>query len=197
MQVCARCCLRFAGVRSVVYSQRAPSTQSLCAAFEARTRTTKSEPQEPFKKLSAPIQNGLVPTTLIEKESRTGQGLPKTVNDEEHDPQNSPARAVPDSEELVPFELNVASTLSPMNVPGVEDPKLAVEDYEGQTASAPPCRVCLGILQSLDGPVAAIPPNAAELLPDADACGARCEPLSTGTMAAVADHIKWALIASQ
>ena len=196
-QVCARCCLRFVGIRSSVYSQPAPSTESLCAALAARSHTASLKPENAAQRSSASeevpkqTQNGvcnafspaedvgskkiLTAPSTVDSEAATAERVaeqPETGN------LNSNQHASDDAQ----LTLGEASS--------AEASRLEAVSSEGMPTSLPPCRVCLGVLQSLDGPVANLPSDAAEALPETDGCGGHCDPLSDGKMAAVADHIR-------
>ena len=106
LQVCARCCLRFAGVRNDVYARPAPLTRDLLAHCVHKA--------------------------------------------------------------------------------GCEDTLSCQEDSGPERV----CRACLGVLQSLDGPVHPVSSELLSEMPDTDGAGALWQWLACGQTDSVAEHVR-------
>ena len=152
VQVCPRCCLRYAGVRSDIYAEPAPTATALRTAVEGESQVSGNvsdagacaSAQQP-----APESN----YDTADAETAQGEALAARV-------------AAPSPEQ---------SSESTHPVPQGDEP---------------PCRACLGILQSLDGPLETASEDLMAQLPETDGGGSAWMQVPAGDAASIAAHIR-------
>jgi len=190
MQVCSRCCLRYAGVRSGIYTTPAPITAHLCQALEQLAG--KLEPIKPpgsdvtdattatAGEQGATAQNGAVST---DEAPSTAEDPPTTTRSSPSDPSvteraGEPLRA--GTSGVDPPEESMGG--------GGQGQAGGVEQGGGREEAV--CRVCLGVLQSLDGRLGAVSAELQTELSDRDGGGAPWSPVARGDVNSIADHIR-------
>ena len=205
LQVCSRCCLRYAGVRADVYATPAPVTSSLCEAIEqavgSRKRSSVAKPLGlPIQSASPVCEREMLPaeTTMSEDSAQPSSTAQLSQSDRKDLQQdgNSQVKSAQIMTESVNGGLGGAASGSSVEGTAglLEDDSLAHEQAsEANGSHDPACRVCLGILQSLDGPLQNVSPELLPHLSERDGGGAPWSPAEHGDAASIADHIKYAL----
>lgn len=163
-------------MRTDVYSKPAPVTSALCAALEnvVATAARPPQPQPSFPQAIA------ADSTADPEPSRS---FDRTF------------RQVPTAGESKPILSAPGSAEATGSRSAEDDPQHSLVPQNGSVAAAQAsagsvvCRVCLGILQSLDGP---LQPVTEELLPqlsERDGGGAPWAPVSHGNVSSIANHV--------
>lgn len=202
-QVCARCCLRYAGVRSDVYAKPAPLSTELYAAYEEALSSKDG-------RFSVHMSDGTVDTRRIEAgeparpdtytqgDNRTGVSHRYNQSEASLDEPSDPGCPNPNLAagnghiEITNQDSNMASA-------PVSGQAQLSKAAAGHMRSAPKqgsdqepvCRVCLGILQSLDGPVQPVTADIMDDLSERDGGGAPWSAVTGGDPDSIAQHIQW------
>lgn len=164
-QACARCCLRFAGVRTTVYRLPAPSGRELGDAVAA-----KLQDKSRGNGCGGHADNGV----LLRSQEAASAGQATQQERLEDGGETRRAHQSAENGRELPLETSNGSGCAPRS----------------PAACEPVCRVCLGVLQSIDGPLSPVAPGELESLPEADSVGVRWHPLPKGDLSTVAEHVK-------
>ncbi|DBA95399.1 TPA: hypothetical protein ACH3X3_013275 [Trebouxia sp. C0006] len=167
LHVCARCCLRFAGVRDKTYSSPSPASHVLLAALTDTPHQTclssaeaaGTEPQDAANHNSAtdpPIAQQPSPISCSAQSAKPIQ--PATDADHQH---HSPAT------------LTHATDQTPTDV------------IHGVV-----CPACLGVLQAPEGSLQAVPSAVLAGLPEAEGNAGSWQTCTSGSIASLSEHIR-------
>ena len=189
-----------------MYATPAPVTSSLCEAIEQavspRKRPSLAKPLSSSIQSASPVcEREVLPVEALTSEdskspsstAQLSQSGTKSLQQDGHTPEQS-AKVMTDRANGGQAESASGGTAEGM--PGLlEDDNLVHGQAAGVNGSHDPaCRVCLGILQSLDGPLQIISSDLLPHLSERDGGGASWSPAEHGDAASIADHIKCALL---
>ena len=207
-QACARCALRFGGVRSAVYAVPPPSTAALCVAVaDACSKTCSlvangagqpactevlpasgdcNQARDPARQEALGNGSPTAPTTAPAADY---DATPSTADTPSalSEPMAMPGATV-DNEAAAPAAPPAAEAAAPPPAAssGVSSEQQSAERPQNGGADAQICPLCLGILQAPDAPQPLRTGEAKIALPDMDASGGDWRLLPTGEIAAIA-----------
>jgi len=186
-QVCSRCCLRYAGVRSGTYATRAPITSLLCEVLELLSAASLA-PQPPGEPATAEATPAIAPATAVGAQHPTADVPAATeMTVVEAEAGVADAQAEPQAAEAKIGLHGAEGDAEPLGPLGVGSGEGGAGE-EGQAI----CRVCLGVLQSLDGPLGGVSEELRGELSDRDGGGSPWSPVARGNVDSIADHVRCA-----
>ena len=193
-------------MRADVYATPAPVTARLCEAIEqAVSRGKRSSLAKPLSSPALPPSPVCETATLPDEAAPSRLTTPSPIaaqlpwlnqNDVQQNGHSTDVTRQTMVQEVSPSLAEAGRSTSPRKAPEQpEEVESCSEDPSGRMGdSTPACRVCLGILQSLDGPLQAVAPELLPHLSERDGGGAPWSPVEHGDAAGIADHIKCALL---
>lgn len=182
-------------MRTDVYAKSAPVTSALCAALEKLTVSAKRSPQPeliPELNLRAEVfeasEDG-AKRSPVSQATKTSSALTSSQNaaqgdQNDIDSQRAASQAL--AEQPIPSSGLATAQLDRREGPGSEASSQVGMDRD------PVCRVCLGVMQSLDGPLQPVPEEVLPQLSERDGGGAPWSPVMAGDVASMAQHIRCA-----
>ena len=179
-----------------MYATPAPVTSSLFAALEqAVTSGKRSSIARPLSSSALPAspvcEREILPDeTQLSKASVPASTSVRTLQSDQNTlHQNGNSREPSERSTSLSQAEAASGSLQQGSDPEVVN-FLGGHAYGAKEGSDPTCRVCLGILQSLDGPLEAVSPDLLPHLSERDGGGAPWSPVKRGDAASIADHIK-------